>query len=162
MADVSPYTYIANAPAFAEQCEAYVEQQLLGHTGVYANPLAATAASDFVRTGDPNTIPAGVAVVFGSAASNAGLGHSGVSLGGGRMRSVWSNGNIEEESIARFVVDNSAPLLGYHNFGRSVPTGAGTNAPTSGATSPAPTWTPAKVAAVVVLGIVGVALVNNV
>jgi len=161
VADVSPYTNVGNAAQFAGQCEAYVEQQLLGYTGVYSSAIAGIAASDFVRTGDPNVIPAGVAVVFQAAGSNDGYGHVGVSLGVGRMRSVWSSGAIEEEPIAQFVVDNHTALLGFHNYSRGVPTGTGAAAPTSGATSPAPTWTPAKTAAVVVLGIVGVALANS-
>jgi len=101
VADVSPYTNVGNAAQFAGQCEAYVEQQLLGYTGVYSSAIAGIAASDFVRTGDPNVIPAGVAVVFQAAGSNDGYGHVGVSLGVGRMRSVWSSGAIEEEPIAQ-------------------------------------------------------------
>lgn len=152
MADVSPYTLVGNAPALAGQCEAYVEQQLLGYTGRYPSAIAGLAASDFVRTGDPSAVPANVAVVFQAAASNKGFGHVGVSLGGGRMRSVWSDGNIEEEPIARFVADNHAALLGYHNYGRGVPA-------TNGGTRPA--WSPARVVAVAIVAVVGVALAES-
>lgn len=136
------YTYLGKAPAFGGQCEAWVEDQLLGHAGVYANPLVAlSSASDAVHTSDPNTIPAGVAVVFGPADSNDGQGHSGVSLGGGQVKSVWSDGSVVVESIAQFASDNGAPLLGYHDFGRGVPEVPNASAPTSAAPS-APTFLP--------------------
>ena len=130
----SPYTYIADAAAFSNLCEAWVENQLLGHTGVYPDALAGTGASDFVHTSDPNAVPAGVAVVFGAAPSNDNYGHVGVSLGGGVMQSVWSNGKVEQEPIAQFVQDNGAPLLGYHRFGMGVP--AAPSSPTPSAPSP--------------------------
>jgi len=75
-----------------------------------------------------------VAVVFGAAPSNDNYGHVGVSLGGGVMQSVWSNGKVEQEPIAQFVQDNGAPLLGYHRFGMGVP--AAPSSPTPSAPSP--------------------------
>lgn len=116
------YQVVGSAPAFGGACEAWVELQLLGRSGVYSDPLVAlNSASDAVRTSNPGDIPANVAVVFGPASSNEGLGHSGISLGGGQMKSVWSDGSVVIESIAQFARDNGAPLLGYHDFGKGIP-----------------------------------------
>lgn len=124
------YINLGAAPAWGNRCQAWVEQQLLGHTGVYANPVAAESSPDFHPMTNAMAFPPGVEVIFGPAASNEGLGHAGVSTGNGQMRSVWSDGSLIEESISRFASDNGAALAGWQNFGRPV---AASPAPVSAA-----------------------------
>lgn len=117
-----PVYTVLGQTLYGGQCQQWVELVLLGHAGVYADPVAAMQESrDATRTPDPNAIPAGVEVCFAAAPSNEGLGHGGVSLGGGQMKSVWSDGSIRQEAIAQFAIDNNAPLLGWQNFGRGAP-----------------------------------------
>ena len=137
-ATVADYVQVGFAPAFGGLCQAWVEKQLLGHTGVYANPLDALARSpDAVRTSDPSAIPPHVEVIFGAAQSNNYQGHAGISQGNGQMVSVWTNGNVEQEDIARFASDNGAPLIGWQDFGLGAVAPAGA----SSSSTPAATTT---------------------
>lgn len=81
---------------WANLCEAYAEQQTLGHQGVYPTAIAAYNAN--AQAGNINTssdnIPKGAQIFFNANEGNGGNGHTMVSVGGGKFQSPLQNGNI--------------------------------------------------------------------
>ncbi len=89
-------------------CEVYVEQMTgMGNQGASAAAAAGRMQSlGLLQPGLPPT--AGLVVYFGPSADNEGFGHVGISLGGGRFRSITVYG-LADAPLAGW----RAPYLGF-------------------------------------------------
>lgn len=97
-------------------CEAYAEQQLTGHQGIY--PSAIAAYQDQAQKGNINTssdnIPKGAQVFFNADNSNGGFGHTGISNGDGTFTSATYNG-VKTFNLSDWEKDTGQQYLGYAN-----------------------------------------------
>lgn len=94
-------------------CEAFVEQSMLGHTGVY--PSAASAWQSQQGSGavqGTNGIQPGDSVYFAPDASNNYYGHTGIYAGNGQFISATYNG-VKQEDIGKWMQSTGQKLLGY-------------------------------------------------
>lgn len=66
---------------WAGLCQAYVEQQTLGHTGVYPSAVAAWNSQQRNQRTDLQNIKPGDALYFAPDSSNQGFGHAGIFAG---------------------------------------------------------------------------------
>lgn len=94
-------------------CQAWVEQQTLGHTGVYPSALSAwNQQQNKAVKGTLTGIQPGDLVYFDANSGNGGYGHTGIYRGNGQFVSATDNG-IAINSIAEWQKGTGQNLLGY-------------------------------------------------
>lgn len=100
---------------WANMCEAFAEQQIYGHTGIY--PTAYAAYQDNATKGNiktsTNNIPTNAQVFMAPDTSNGGNGHTGVMQSNGKFLAPLSNGSIEEFSIPEWQKYSGQRFIGW-------------------------------------------------
>ena len=106
---------VSSDPTYANMCEAYAEQQLYGHQGIYPSAISAYQAN--AQKGNINTsinnIPAGAQVFFNANAGNGYNGHTGVMNNDGTFSAPLSNGNIMKFTVPQWLSYSGQQYLGY-------------------------------------------------
>ena len=99
---------------WANLCEAYAEQQTLGHQGVYPTAIAAYQAN--AQAGNINTstdVPKGAQVFFNADEGNGGNGHTMVSVGNSKFQGPLQNGSIGTFTLPEWEKYSGQQYLGY-------------------------------------------------
>ncbi len=106
---------ISNDPSFANRCEAFAEQQIYGHQGMYPTAYAAFQAN--AQQGNINTsmdnIPAGAQLFFAPDSSNGGAGHTGVMNNDSTFTAPLSNGNIDKFTLSDWLKYSGQQFIGW-------------------------------------------------